>query len=67
MLDFKPPKENTIVIGTVKFMLPLLMRLLVQKVVSVDIDAASFNTLKLTDGFPGSTILRSGMPNHPLE
>ena len=59
MLDFKSPKENTIVIGTVKFMLPLLMRLF-QKVVSVDIDAASFNTLKLTDGFP--TIL---LPNHP--
>ena len=59
MLDFKPPQENKIVIGTVKFMLPLLMRLS-QKVVNVDIDAASFDTMKSINGFP--TIL---VPNHP--
>ncbi len=59
MLDFKPPKENKIVIGTVKLILPLLMRLF-QKVVSVDIDATSFDTMKSIDGFP--TIF---VPNHP--
>ena len=59
MLDFKPPKENKIVIGTVKFMLPLFMRLS-QKVVSVDIDAASFDMMESIDEFP--TIL---VPNHP--
>lgn len=59
MLDFKPPKENKIVIGIVKFMLPLLMRLS-QKVVNVNIDAASFDTMKSISGFP--TIL---VPNHP--
>ena len=59
MLDFKPPKENAIVIGTVKLMLPLLMRLS-QKVSHLDIDATSLDRLKSTDGF--STIL---VPNHP--
>ena len=59
MLDFKPPKENAIVIGTAKLMLPLLMRLS-QKVSHLDIDATSLNRLKSTEGF--STIL---VPNHP--
>ena len=59
MLDFKPPKENAIVIGTVKLILPLLLRL-TQKVSHLDIDATSLDRLKSTDGF--STIL---VPNHP--
>ena len=59
MLDFKPPKENRVVIGTVKLMLPLFMRLS-QKVQHVEIDRASLDRLKSTDGFP--TIL---VPNHP--
>ena len=59
MLDFKPPKENRVVIGTVKLMLPLLMRLS-RKVAHVDIDPESLNRLKSIDGF--STIL---VPNHP--
>ena len=59
MLDFKPPKENRVVIGTVKLMLPLLMRLS-QRVQHVEIDRESLDRLKSTDGFP--TIL---VPNHP--
>ncbi len=59
MLDFKPPKENRIVIGTVKLMLPLLMRLS-RKVAHVDIDRESLNRLKSIEGVP--TIL---VPNHP--
>ena len=59
MLDFKPPKENKLVIGTLKLMLPSLMRLS-QKVVSLDIEPAALDTLKSIDGCP--TIL---VPNHP--
>ena len=59
MLDFKPPKENRVVIGSVKLMLPLLMRLS-QRVQGVEMDRASLDRLKSTDEFP--TIL---VPNHP--
>ena len=59
MLDFKPPKENRLVIGSVKSLLPLLMRL-TTKVSHVDIDSESLDRLKSTDGYP--TIL---VPNHP--
>ena len=59
MLDFKPPKENRVFIGTVKLMLPLLMRIS-QRVQHVDIDRVSLDRLKSTDEFP--TIL---VPNHP--
>ena len=59
MLDFKPPKENRVVIGSIKLMLPLLMRLS-QRVQGVEIDRESLNRLKSTDEFP--TIL---VPNHP--
>ena len=59
MLDFKPPKENRVVIGSVKLMLPLLMRLS-QRVQNVEMDRASLDRLKSTDEFP--TIL---VPNHP--
>lgn len=59
MLDFKPPKENRGVIGAVKLMLPLLMRLS-QRVQQVEIDRVSLDRLKSTDEFP--TIL---VPNHP--
>ena len=60
MLDFKPPKESRLVIGSVKLLLPLLMRL-TTKVSHVDIDSESLDRLKSTDGCP--TIL---VPNHPL-
>ena len=59
MLDFKPPKDNGFVIGSVKLLLPLLMRL-TTKVSHVDIDSESLDRLKSTDGCP--TIL---VPNHP--
>ena len=59
MLDFKPPKENGLVIGSVKSLLPFLMRL-TTKVSHVDIDSESLDRLKSTDGCP--TIL---VPNHP--
>ena len=59
MLDFKPPKDNAFVIGSVKLLLPLLMRL-TTKVSHVDIDSESLDRLKSTDGCP--TIL---VPNHP--
>lgn len=59
MLDFKPPKDNTFVIGSVKLLLPILMRL-TTKVSHVDIDSESLDKLKSTDGYP--TIL---VPNHP--
>ena len=59
MLDFKPPKDNSFVIGSVKLLLPLLMRL-TTKVSHVDIDSESLDRLKSTDGYP--TIL---VPNHP--
>lgn len=59
MLDFKPPKDNTLVIGSVKLLLPLLMRL-TTKVSHVDIDSESLDRLKSTDGYP--TIM---VPNHP--
>ena len=59
MLDFKPPKENRLVIGSVKSLLPILMRL-TTKVSHVDIDSESLDRLKSTDGYP--TIL---VPNHP--
>lgn len=59
MLDFKPPKDNTFVIGSVKLLLPLLMRL-TTRVSHVDIDSESLDRLKSTDGYP--TIL---VPNHP--
>ena len=59
MLDFKPPKDNSLVIGSVKLLLPFLMRL-TTKVSHVDIDSESLDRLKSTDGYP--TIL---VPNHP--
>ena len=59
MLDFKPPKDNSFVIGSVKLLLPFLMRL-TTKVSHVDIDSESLDRLKSTDGYP--TIL---VPNHP--
>ena len=59
MLDFKPPKDNTFVIGSVKLLLPILMRL-TTRVSHVDIDSESLDRLKSTDGYP--TIL---VPNHP--
>ena len=59
MLDFKPPKDNRFVIGSVKLLLPLLMRL-TTKVSHVDIDSESLDRLKSTNGYP--TIL---VPNHP--
>lgn len=59
MLDFKPPKDNGFVIGSVKLLRPLLMRL-TTKVSHVDIDSESLDRLKSTDGYP--TIL---VPNHP--
>ena len=59
MLDFKPPKDNGFVIGSVKLLLPFLMRL-TTKVSHVDIDSESLDRLKSTDGYP--TIL---VPNHP--
>lgn len=59
MLDFKPPKDNSLVIGSVKLLLPLLMRL-TTKVSHVDIDSESLDRLKSTDGYP--TIM---VPNHP--
>ena len=59
MLDFKPPKDNTFVTGSVKLLLPLLMRL-TTRVSHVDIDSESLDRLKSTDGYP--TIL---VPNHP--
>ena len=59
MLDFKPPKDNGFVIGSVKLLLPFLMRL-TTKVSHVDIDSESLDKLKSTDGSP--TIL---VPNHP--
>ena len=59
MLDFKPPKDNSLVIGSVKLLLPFLMRL-TTKVSHVDIDLESLDRLKSTDGYP--TIL---VPNHP--
>ena len=59
MLDFKPPKDNGFVIGSVKLLLPLLMRL-TTKVSHVEIDSESLDKLKSTDGCP--TIL---VPNHP--
>ena len=59
MLDFKPPKENSFIIGSVKLLFPLLRRLST-KVCHVDIDSESIEKLKSTDGYP--TIL---VPNHP--
>ena len=44
MLDFKPPKENRLVIGSVKLLLPFLMRL-TTKVSHVDIDSESLDRL----------------------
>ena len=59
MLDFKPPKENRLIIGSVKALLPLLMRL-TTKVSHVDIDQESIDRLKSTDGYPAILV-----PNHP--
>lgn len=59
MLDFKPPKENRVVIGSVKLMLPLLMRLS-QRVQNVEMDRDSLDRLKSTDEFPSILV-----PNHP--
>ena len=51
MLEFKPPKDNSLVIGSVKLLLPLLMRL-TTKVSHVDIDSESLDRLKSTDEAP---------------
>ena len=58
MLDFRPPKENSLMIGAANLLLPLIMRFS-QKISEVNIDEESFRRLKATDGF--STVL---IPNH---
>lgn len=58
MLDFKPPKPNTIVIKLVGAVMPLVNRLHL-KGLTLDIDAESIARLKTTDGYP--TVLA---PNH---
>lgn len=58
MLDFKPPKPNTIVIKVVGTVMPLVNRLHL-KGLTLDIDAESIARLKATDGH--STVLA---PNH---
>ncbi|MXY99867.1 1-acyl-sn-glycerol-3-phosphate acyltransferase, partial [Candidatus Poribacteria bacterium] len=58
MLDFKPPKPNTIVIKFVGAVMPLVNRLHL-KGLTLDIDAESIARLKTTDGSP--TVLA---PNH---
>lgn len=57
MLDFNPPKENALVIGAAEGLLPFIMR---WKGLMLDVDVASLERVKATDGFP--TIL---VPNHP--
>ena len=58
MRDFVPPKENALVIGVAKWLLPVLMRRLL-KISQLDIDTASLTRLKAIHGF--STVL---VPNH---
>ncbi len=58
MLDFKPPKPNTLVIKLVEAVMPLVNRLHL-KGLTLDIDAESIARLKTTDGCP--TVLA---PNH---
>ena len=58
MLDFKPPKPNTIVAKVVRAAMPLVNRLYL-KGLTLDIDAESVARLKTTDGSP--TVL---VPNH---
>ena len=60
MLDFKPPKENRFIIGSVKLLFPPPSGAFQPRVHHVDIDSESIEKLKSTDGYP--TIL---VPNHP--
>jgi len=58
MLDFRPSKENPLVIWAAGWMLPFIMRFFL-KVFKVDIDPGSLERLKATNGF--ATVL---VPNH---
>ena len=58
MLDFKPPKPNTIAIQALRILMPLVNRLYL-KGITLDVDAESIARLKTTDGHP--TVL---VPNH---
>ncbi|MBI1924321.1 1-acyl-sn-glycerol-3-phosphate acyltransferase [Candidatus Poribacteria bacterium] len=58
MLDFRPSKENPLVIWAARWMLPFIMRFFL-KVFEVDIDSESLKRLKSTHGF--ATVL---VPNH---
>ncbi len=59
LLDFRPPRENRLVIGLTECLLPVIMRF---KGLGLDIDSESMERLRATDGFP--TIL---VPNHPTD
>ena len=58
MLDFKPPKPNTIAIQIAKALMPLISRLYLNGLTLV-VDSESITRLKTTDGHP--TVLA---PNH---
>ena len=58
MLDFKPPKLNTIAVRAAQALMPLINRLFL-KGVTLDVDTESITRLKMTDGHP--TVLA---PNH---
>ena len=61
MLDFKPPKPNTIAIRVAKVIMPLINRLYLKGLI-LDVDTESIARLKTTDGHP--TVLA---PNHAAQ
>ena len=64
MLDFKPPKENRLVIGSIKSLLPLLMRL-TTKVSHVDIDSESLDRAEIDRWLPNHSGAEPPLPCRP--
>ena len=62
MLDFKPPRESSLIIGTARVLLPLLLKGFL-KVVKVDVDESSLEQITRTDGSP--TVFAPNHPGHP--
>lgn len=62
MLDFKPPRESTLIIGAARMMLPFLLRRF-HKVVEIEVDEMSLERIRQTDGAPA--VFAPNHPGHP--